>query len=97
MPADQVSPSYTDRSGTVTSGGTAQTLMAANSARKGWWVHNLSTGDLYVNDVGTATTAGSSIKVPSGALYEPPMFGVSTGAISIYGATTSQAFAAREW
>jgi hypothetical protein len=37
------------------------------------------------------------MKVAAGALYENPPNGVPTGAISIYGATTAQAFAAREW
>jgi hypothetical protein len=96
-----VGVTYTDRSGTVTAGGTAQTAMAANASRKGLWVQNVSTGDLYINSVAAASStvsAGSgSLKIVSGAYWEPPAHGVPTGAISVYGATTGQAWVAREW
>ena len=39
----------TSRSGTITLGGTAQSFMAANAARKGWFIQNNSTGDLWVH------------------------------------------------
>ena len=87
----------TSRSGTVTSGGAAQALMAANSDRHGFWVQNVSTDDLWISDVGTAAAAQPSLKIPAGALYEAPIGGVPNTAISIFGATTAQAFAAREW
>lgn len=87
----------TDRSGSITSGGVAQTLMASNSSRRGLWVQNLSSGDLYVCFVGTATAGGSSIKLAAGALYESPAHGVPVSHVSIFGATTGQAFSANEW
>jgi hypothetical protein len=88
----------TDRSGTITTGGTAQTLMAANASRKGWAIQNVSSGDLWVNELGsTALLSQPSIKIASGNLYESPLGGSSTAAISIIGATTAQAFTAREW
>ena len=87
----------TDKSSTVATGGVAQTLMAANTVRRGFWVQNVSTSDLYINDQGDAAATGASLKIPSGALYECPSHAVPTSAISIYGATTAQAFAAREW
>jgi hypothetical protein len=87
----------TDKSGTVTSGGTAQTLMAANVYRVGFWVQNQSTGDLYISDLGTAAASQPSLKLSPGDYYEAPMNGIPRTAISIYGATTGQAFAAREW
>lgn len=86
-----------DRSSTITAGTTAQELMPANSERRGFWIMNTSAGDLWINDVGTAAAASPSLKVVSGALYESPITGCPVGAISIYGATTSQAFSAREW
>lgn len=86
-----------NRSGTITAGGTAQTLMAANAARRGWSLMNVSAGDLWFYELGAATTTQPSIKVEAGALYESPRFGVPSGAISIIGATTGQAFSAREW
>ena len=89
-----------DLSGTITTGGTAQTLSAANVLRKGYSVQNLSSGNLFVNDVGgtaVSTGTGASITITPGSLYESPRNQQPTRAISILGATTSQAFAAREW
>ncbi len=89
-----------DLSSTIAAGGTAQALSAANVLRKGYSVQNLSSGKLFVNDVGgtaVSTEAGASITILPGALYESPRNQQPTRAISILGATTSQAFAAREW
>ena len=92
------SATLTSRSGTIATGGTAQQLMAANAARKGWWLQNLSTGDLWVNRFGgTASAAQPNIQIPSGALYETPAGGAGSILVSIYGATTGQAFASGEW
>ena len=94
-----------NRSGSITSGGAAQTLMAATSPatpRKGWSLYNSSAGDLYVNDIGgTASTSdGLSYKVVSGAMLAinpQSIESVSQSSISIIGATTGQTFVAREW
>jgi len=89
--------SPTSRSSTITAGGTAQQLCAANTARVGLIVQNLSTGDLWINDLGTASAAQPSIRLQSGAYWEtPPNYGAK-GAVSIFGATTGQAFSAREF
>lgn len=88
---------YTSRSGTITAGGVAQTLMVANTARTGFSVQNLSSGDLYISSVGTAAATQPSMRVPAGSLYETPAHGCPVEAISIFGATTGQAFAAMEW
>lgn len=85
----------TNRSGTITAGGTAQVLMAANTAREGFWLQNLSTADLWLSDLGTAAATQPSLQIAAGAYYEAPA--VTAGAYSIYGATTGQAFACREW
>lgn len=87
-----------DRSGSITAGAVAQTLMAANSARGGWSLQNNSSGDLWFNELGSAAVATQpSIKVAAGDYYESPVTGCPTGAISVYGATTGQTFSAREW
>lgn len=89
-----------DLSSTITTGGTAQQLAAANELRRGYSVQNLSSGNLFVNDVGgtaVTTQTGSSITIIPGALYESPRDQRPTSAISIIGATTGQAFAAREF
>lgn len=84
-----------NRSGTITTGGTAQQLTAANDSRLGWSIQNTSATDLWVSDVGTASAGGTSYKVPAGTSFTPPA--VALGVISIFGATTAQSFAAREW
>lgn len=87
----------TDKSGTITAGETAQALLAINNKRIGFWIQNTSEGDLWISDVGTAEVAGSSLKLAVGSVYESPMMGCTSGAVSIYGATTGQSFACREY
>lgn len=91
-------------SGTITTGGAAQTFSAARGGtpRKGWSIYNSSAGDLYVNDVGgTASTSdGLSYKIVPGAMLAvnpQSIESVSQGSISIIGATTGQTFVGREW
>lgn len=88
-------PSGTDRSGSIAAGTTAQALAAANASRTGLKGQNISSGDLWINEIGgtaAADTAGS-FRVPAGAT-----FSVSTNrAISIVGATTGQKFTATEY
>ena len=95
-PLNAAPAAYADRSGVVAAGGTAQTLMAANPARRGFCVQNNSNAALTVSSVGTASTSAGLILQP-GQLYEPPAGGVPTAAISILGAATGQRFDAREW
>jgi hypothetical protein len=86
-------------SGTVTTGGAAQQLAGAFPTRKGCVIQNLSAGDLWINDLGTAAATQPSIKVPAGSQYVCGGYGggAPAGALSIFGATTAQAFAGREW
>ena len=88
---------HTNRSGTITLGGTAQNALGANAGRRGFWIQNQSTGDFWINSTATATGASPDLWLPAGSYYESPETGVATTAISIYGTTTGQAFAAREW
>lgn len=94
---DPTGGTLTDRSGTITTGGTAQQLAAANTSRRGYLIQNNSTGDLWINTLATAVASQPSFKVPAGAYFETPSTMLATGAISIFGATTGQAFSAREW
>ncbi len=88
---------YTDRSGTIAAGGTAQTLAPANAARGGFLVQNVSSGDLWITSMGTASAAQPSLKIGAGQLYEFPQSGIPASALSIVGGATGQAFTAREW
>jgi hypothetical protein len=84
----------TDRSGTITTGGSAQVLAAAHATRRWLFIQNTSTGILYFSFTGTASL--SSVQLAPGACYENPSHFCPVGAISIYGATTAQAFVAME-
>lgn len=87
-------PAGTDRSGTITAGGTAQQLAAANASRVSLTGQNISAGDLWINEIGGAAAVGGtgSYKIAGGQA-----FSVGTNrAISIIGATTGQQFTATE-
>lgn len=85
-----------DLSGTITTGGTSQTLSAAKS-RKYFFVQNLSAANLYINFGSAATTGtGSIVIVPNGSFVMESMF-VTNQAINILGATTGQGFTAKEF
>lgn len=88
--------SLTDRSGTITSGGTAQTLAAANTARKYLFVENVSIGDLWINFTTTAVANQPSILIKANGSFVMEGTYISTEAVSIIGATTGQAFTAKE-
>lgn len=84
--------------GTITTGGTAQSLMSAPAPQKvrtGWWLQNQSSGPLVVvsSDRAAAATSGPpGILIAAGQLYECPTHMVSQGSYSIFGATTAQAW-----
>jgi len=85
----------TDRSGSITVGGTAQVLAAANTSRVALVGQNIDPSeDMWLNEVGgnaTANTAGS-VLVPAKATFSVD----SNRAISIVAATTGHKFTAIE-
>lgn len=85
----------TDRSGTITLGGTAQSLAVANDSRHGLRIQNISAGDLWINTTGAnAAVAGTgSFKIASGATWDL----TTSGPVSVIGATTGQQFSAVEF
>ncbi len=88
-------PDGTDRSGSVTAGGVAQTLAPANSARNGLDLMNISNADLWINEIGGSATpnVAGSWRIQSGQ-----GFSVATNrAVSIVGATTGQSWTATEY
>lgn len=80
----------------ITAGGTHQPLASANNVRRGWWLQNHSTGDLWVGKGTTAVIGAPCIKVPAGALYECPAHMVTGDALRIIGAATGQAYSFEE-
>ena len=91
-----VSGALTSRSGTVTAGGTAQQLAAANATRTYFLFQNQSAGPLYLRFTGTAAADSTSLKVDAGGAYESGAGFCSNQAVSVFGATTGQAFFAAE-
>lgn len=87
----------TDGSGTIATGGTAQTVFAANANRRYLLVQNNSSGALWVNFTTTAVESQPSVQLAAngGSIVMETGF-VSTEAISIIGATTGQAFTAKQ-
>jgi hypothetical protein len=98
--AQYVRPSQgtlTDRSGTIATGDTAQTLMAANSARKYLLIQNISDTAMWVNFTTTAVKDSPSFLLePSGGSIVQEGSFVSTEAVSIICATTGKKFTAKE-
>jgi len=87
---------YADRSGTITTGGTAQVVLPAFPGRHGCMIQNQSLGSLWVSETATAVAGPPSILIPVNQQFLC-MSPASGQAYSIIGATTAQAFAAREW
>lgn len=86
----------TDGSGTITLGGTAQTLFAALQSRRYLLIINNSAGILWINFTTAAVQASPSIQIPTGGQFVMQNSGVSSELISIIGATTGQSFIAKE-
>jgi len=86
----------TDRSGTITTGGTAQQLAPVNVTRRYLFVENVGTAILWINFTTTAVQSQPSIEIPAGYSFVMEDGFVSTELISIIGPTTGQAFTAKE-
>lgn len=90
--------SFTDRSGSIATGGTSQQVAAANTSRNYILIQNVSAGDLWVNFGVAAVEDQPSIKVLSGLSLEYGAAGgfVPTDAVNVRGATTGQKYTAKE-
>jgi len=87
----------TDKSGTITSGGTQQTLAASNTTRKYLMVQNIDASeDLWINFGSNAVVAtAGSIQIKAGVIFEMKAF-VSTQLVSVIATTTAHKFTAKE-
>lgn len=85
-----------DGSGTITAGGTAQTLDSART-RNYLFIQNLSSANLYINFTSAASAgSGSILLLPNSSFSQEGSF-VSSQLISIFGATTGQAFTYKDF
>lgn len=87
----------TDGSGSITTGGTSQTVFAANSSRTWFLIQNISSAVMYINFGAAAVADSNSIKLNTGAFYENPSHFCPSGTITIIGATTGQKFIAKQF
>lgn len=88
----------TDRSGTITVGGTSQSMMSANTSRKFLFIQNLHpTEDLWIRFGSAAAVDGvGSIVLGPTQTYENPSHYIMTSAIHVIAATTGHKFTAYE-
>ncbi len=86
---------YVDHAGTITLGGTAQTVMAANSLRAAFFVYNESDTNMRVCFGPATASASVGFQLAPGYYWEPPA--VSADTVTIFCATTGKAFSAGEF
>jgi hypothetical protein len=86
-----------DGGGVVATGGLAQLLFAGLTPVNGYLVQNNSAAALYVSDTATAVSTGSSILLNPGVMWVTPPGYKPPGPVSLYGATSGAAYAARRW
>ena len=87
-----------DGSGTVATGGNAQSLFGGTVPANGFIVQNNSSAALWISDTGAASNGGASIQLaPNGGIFMTPSGYKPAGPVSLFGVTTGQAFAARRW
>ncbi len=91
-----VTTTPTDRSGSITTGGSSQVLAPANSVRKFFMVQNLSDVDMWISFTGPASIGGGSYLVAAnGGAYETSTW-VPLTQITIFCSTTGKTFSALE-
>ena len=90
------SGAVTNRSSTITTGGTSQQVAASNTSRKYFLIQNISDTDMYlgVGYTPTTTTGILLAKSGSGITFESGF--IPTSAINVLCATTGKAFVALE-
>lgn len=88
----------TDRSGSITAGGTAQQICASNSTRKYLLIQNTSSVDMWISfTTTTPTVAGAGCyKIAAGGSYESSAAFVTSQSCYVFCATTSSSYSASE-
>jgi hypothetical protein len=86
-----------DHSGTITTTGLSQLLLAPNALRSGWCLQNTGTSVLWCNPLGGDAVAGAgSLSVPVGGMFPPAGFPLTAAQINVIG-TAGSSFTALEW
>ncbi len=99
LPVRQTASAAADASGSIGSGGVAQSVFGITPAN-GYAVYNPdAANDLWISDTGAAVAnAAGSIRVAAnGGGYETPAGYAPPGDVSIVGSVTGQKFTAKRW
>ena len=86
---------YTNRSGTITSGGASQQLMPANTRRAYWFFQNISADTLWLDFAVAAVQDQPSVKVLAGESVSSDEV-VTVDQINVIGPNTGAKFVAKE-
>lgn len=98
VPTRAAMGSLTNRSSTITAGGTSQELMAANASRKYFLFVNVSDIDMWIRPGAVAAAASQPsilVRANGGSHCMEASF-VSTEAWQVFGATTGKGYASYE-
>lgn len=76
-------------SGSIATGGVAQSMLSANEDRISLIIQNTSAQDLFVNLHGETASIANSFKLVSGSA---PLEVITNEAVSVFGNTTGQTF-----
>lgn len=96
---------WTDNSGSITSGGASQTAIASNTSRKRYLIENPCTAtsqgiataeSLFVNFTAAAAANTTSVELAACGSIDSAAGPVTTEAITVLGNTTSHKFIAKE-
>jgi len=86
----------TNRSGTITAGGSDQQIAASNSSRHFFFFQNVSDTDMWINFGAVANADQPSILVkPNGSMRIDGSF-LPSGAVHVFCATTGKSFTCKE-
>jgi hypothetical protein len=86
-----------DGGGSIAVGGQAQYLFSSLVPVNGYLVQNNSAANITVSDTAISTGSGINITLAPGIMWVTPPGYKPPGPVSIYGASSGQAFAARKW
>lgn len=96
LPVLGIDSTPTDGSGTITTGGTSQTVFAANPNRRYFEFQNISDTDMYVNFGAAAVADSNSFKIAAGGAYVNPSNYCPTTSITVICATTGKKFITKQ-
>lgn len=86
----------TDCSGSIASGGVAQTMVASNASRKYLFIQNTSDTTMWINFTTAAVTTQPSISITAGSSFVMEANFISTELVSVIGSTTAKIYTCKQ-